>query len=100
VQGARASVQLTAGAEEATATVTAYDRTGRRVDTDTLTIPATGTRAWSPQGGGAYVVVRPPTGEDRTVFGAVTYRGSGVAAVPLVTLPIRVERPSVRPALR
>ena len=100
VKGVHASVQLTAGAAEASATVTAYDRTGQRVDTATLPIPATGTRAWSPKGGGAYVVVRPPAGGRGTVFGAVTYRGSGVAAVPLVALPIHVERPSVRPALR
>ena len=35
-----------------------------------------------------------------TVSGAVAYSGAGLAVVPLTSLPIRVERPSVRPAVR
>jgi hypothetical protein len=34
------------------------------------------------------------------VQGAVSYRGGGLAAVPLVDLPLRELRPGVEPGLR
>ena len=97
VPGADASVQLTAGAVASTATLTAYDAKGGRVDSTTLDVAATATATWSPRKGGAYVVVEPTKGR---VHGAVTYTGDGVATVPLVALPFRVERPTVRPGIR
>lgn len=97
VARADASVQLTAGANPATADVAAVDDTGRVTGRTTLSIPATATRAWSPPGSAAYVTVTPRRG---TVSGAVAYSGAGLAVVPLNSLPIRVERPAVRPAVR
>jgi hypothetical protein len=34
------------------------------------------------------------------VTGAVGYAGAGLADLPLTALPIRVQRPSVRPVVR
>ncbi len=34
------------------------------------------------------------------MHGAVVYSGAGLASVPLTALPVRVERPTVRPGLR
>jgi Family of unknown function (DUF5719) len=96
-RGVQASVQLTAGRTSASAEAAAFDATGRVVGRSTLSVPASGTRAWSPPRAGAYVTVTPQRG---TVSGAVAYTGAGLAAVPLTDLPIRVDRPSVRPALR
>jgi hypothetical protein len=99
---ADASVQLTAGAVAAKATITAYDDTGSKVDSTTLDVAATATAAWSPRKGAAYVVVEPASGENGggTLHGAVTYAGGGIASVPLTALPLRVERPRVQPGLR
>ena len=101
VRGADSSVQLTAGAVATRVTVAAYDAKGARVDGDTLDIDATATATWSPKGkSAAYVVVTPSTDPgDGTVHGAVSYAGDGLATVPLTALPLRVERPDVRPAL-
>jgi len=97
VTGADASVQLTAGETGATADVEAIDDTGRLVGRTTLTIPATATRPWSPPRPATYATVTPRRG---AVSGAVSYTGPGLADVPLTALPIRVERPSVRPVVR
>jgi hypothetical protein len=96
LRGVDASVQLTAGAQEATAELTAYDRDGERVDRTTLRMDPGATRTWEPDGGAGYLVVRPTDGR---VLGAVTYSGAGVTTVPLRPLPIRVQRPTVQPAL-
>lgn len=101
VAGADASVQLTAGAVAATVGVAAYDAHGHRLDGTTLTIPPTATQVWSPRRGAAYVVVTPSTDPaGGSVHGAVSYAGDGLATLPLTALPIRIDRPSVRPGLR
>ena len=102
VGGADATVQLTAGATAAKATVTAYDAKGSEVDSTTLTVDATATATWSPKKGGAYVVVEPAARErgGGTLHGAVTYDGGGIASVPLTALPLRLERPRVVAGLR
>lgn len=102
VKGADPTVQLTAGAVAAKATVTAYDATGSKVDGTTLTVKATATATWSPKKGAAYVVVEPASRGNGggTLHGAVTYTGGGAASVPLTALPLRVERPRVQPGLR
>ena len=98
VAGQKATVQLTAGAGKAAhVTVTAYADDGRSVDSTDLEVAPTATTAWSPGKGSGYVVVVPHSG---TVDGAVTYTGDGLAATPLVSLPLRVLRPVVRPATR
>ena len=101
VKGADPTVQLTAGAVAAKATVTAYDAKGAKVDSTALTVDATATAAWSPKKGAAYVVVEPAPREDGggALHGAVTYAGGGAASVPLTALPLRVERPRVQPGL-
>jgi hypothetical protein len=101
VKGADATVQLTAGAVAAKATVTAYDAKGSKVDSTTLTVDATATATWSPKKGAAYVVVEPAAHADGggILHGAVTYSGGGAASVPLTALPLRVERPRVHPGL-
>jgi Family of unknown function (DUF5719) len=93
--GVRTSVQLTAGPRASAADVAAYDRSGTRVGGRRLSIPASATRTWSPPASSGYVVVTPSRG---SVHGAVGYTGAGVADLPLTPLPIRVLRPSVRPA--
>jgi hypothetical protein len=95
VDGAKATVLLTAGDGAARATATAYSAAGRRTDSRTLRIAPGATKAWTPKRGG-YVVVEPQKGE---VSGGVTYSGGGTAAVPLVDLPTRLLRPAVSPAL-
>jgi hypothetical protein len=100
VRRADATVQLTAGAVACRVTVTAYDAKGARIEATTLGVDATATAGWSPKKGAAYVVVSPSTGAGNgTVHGAVSYAGDGLATVPLTALPIRVQRPVVRPAL-
>ena len=105
--GARSTVEVTAGGRPAQVRVTAYDGRGRRIDGATLDVQGTGTTAWSPGRkavaalkADGYVLVTPTHGH---VHGAVTYEantsGAGTAAVPLVALPIRLVRPTVRPAL-
>ena len=102
VKGADATVQLTAGAVAAKATLRAYDAKGSEVDSTRLTVDATATATWSPKKGAAYVVVEPgsPDGGGGTLHGAVTYQGGGLASVPLTALPLRLERPRVHPGLR
>jgi hypothetical protein len=102
VKGADATVQVTAGAVAAQATVTAYDAKGTEVDSTKLSVDARATATWSPKKGAAYVVVEPDSRESGggTLHGAVTYDRGGLAAVPLTALPLRLERPRVRPGLR
>jgi len=102
VKGADATVQVTAGAVAAKATVTAYDAKGTEVDNTRLTVDATATASWSPKKGATYVVVEPGSRESGggTLHGAVTYEGGGLATVPLTPLPLRLERPQVHPGLR
>lgn len=102
VKGADATVQVTAGAVAAKATVTAYDAKGTEVDSTRLTVDATATATWSPKKGATYVVVEPGSRESGggTLHGAVTYEGGGLATVPLTPLPLRLERPQVHPGLR
>lgn len=100
-KGVDTSVQVTAGSAAAKVTVTAYDATGRKLDGADLSVAATATADWTPSKTavkkGGYVIVQPDG--NAHVHGAVTYEdGSGMAATPLVALPIHVERPSVRPA--
>lgn len=97
VAGARTAVQLTAGARAVRADVASYDVRGRRVDGATVRVGAGATRGWTPRGG-AYVVVT-PRGRG-ALRGAVVYAGGGLAAVPLTSLPLREQRPAVRPGLR
>jgi hypothetical protein len=97
VAGATSTVQLTAGAQKASAEVVAYDERGNEVATTTLKVPATATAGWSPRKkGAAYLVVTPLTG---SVNGAVVYQGGGVATYPLSPLPIRLDQPLVNPAV-
>ena len=102
VKGADTTVQVTAGAVAAKATVTAYDAKGTEVDSTRLTVDATATATWSPKKRAAYVVVEPDSRESGggTLHGAVTYDGGGVASVPLTALPLRLERPRVHSGLR
>jgi hypothetical protein len=99
VAGAEVSVRLTSGAAATRSAVTAYDGRGRRLGRATVAVPATATRPWTASRGAAYVVVGPLDGG--AVRGAVSYGGgAGTATVPLVDLPFREQRPSVRPGLR
>jgi hypothetical protein len=101
VRGAGASVQLTAGAVATKVGVATYTASGKRVESHTLAVGATATQVWSPKRSADYVVVTPSAeGRAGTVHGAVVYSGSGLASVPLTALPLRVERPTVRPGLR
>ena len=77
----------------------AYGARGRRVDATTLSLRPATTAGWSPEPGAAYVVVSPA--RPGTVSGAVGYAGAagGVATVPLTPLPLRQQRPPVRPGL-
>ncbi|MGZ4744758.1 MAG: DUF5719 family protein [Oryzihumus sp.] len=96
LSAARTSVELTAGTTKAAADVTAYDARGAKVDSTSLRIGQGTTVAWSPKRGAAYVVVSPRSG---SVHGAVVYEGQGVAAFPLVALPIQVVNPVVVPGV-
>lgn len=117
VPGARASVQLTAGSAATRVQMVAYDGQGHRLEGRTLTVAATATAVWSPAATTGYVVITPtdPPGMDPGmdpggdpgigidrggVRGAVTYVGGGLAAVPLMALPLRELRPHVEPGLR
>ena len=97
LEGLQASVQLTAGAVAATASVSVYDESGQRVGGTTLPLGPGATRAWSTPRSAAYLVVTPSQG---SVTGAVGYAGDGLADLPLTALPIRVQRSSVRPVVR
>lgn len=96
--GSTSTVQLSAGAGGATARVAGYSARGEQLGEDEVTVDPASTTTWQPRKGTAYVVVTPVTGN---VYGAATYAGSGgAAAVPLVPLPVRLERPGVVPAPR
>jgi hypothetical protein len=95
--GTDGSVQLTAGRSAAEVTVAAYGDSGRLVTGTTVSLTPGATRAWAPPKSAGYVVATPSRG---SVSGAVVYAGPGVAVVPLTALPIRVERPPVRPTVR
>jgi hypothetical protein len=100
-KGVDRSVQLTAGPVAARVSVTAYTAEGEAVDRTDLTIDPTATRAWSPRKRADYLVVSPSTApESGGVSGAVVYQGDGLAATPLTALPLRVDRPVVRPGTR
>lgn len=100
-RGVEATVHLTAGQVAARVDVAAYDVRGEQAETTTLPVGAGATVSWSPRPRSAYLVVTPATGGGSgTVQGAVSYAGSGVAAVPLVDLPVREQRPSVLPEVR
>lgn len=96
--GARTTLQLTAGAEPATAAVEGFDDAGKSTGSDELSIDATATTTWRPARGTAYVEVRPTGG---AVFGAAVYdQGAGLASSTLETVPIRVRLPEVVPGPR
>ena len=99
VPGARATVRLSAGSTAARVHVTAYGARGRRLDATTLSLRPATTSGWSPEPGAAYVVASPA--RPGTVSGAVGYASAegGVATVPLTPLPLRQQRPPVRPGL-
>ena len=99
VPGARATVQLGAESSAARVRITAYDARGRRLDGTTLALDPRTTAGWSPKPGAAYLVVSPARAG--TVSGAVGYagEGAGAATVPLTPLPLRQQRPPVRPGL-
>ncbi|HET6627743.1 MAG TPA: DUF5719 family protein [Nocardioidaceae bacterium] len=96
--GARATVQVTAVAtdEPATATVASYARDGSRTGSTTVEVPGGATLTTSPEKKADYVVV---TARGGRLVGAVTYRGEGLAAMPLRPLALRVDEPVVLPAL-
>jgi hypothetical protein len=96
-EGAGAAVQVAAGSSPATASVAGYDDAGKRLGGETLTIGPRATLAWAPPRSSAYVVVTPTKGR---VSGGVAYAGKGIAGLPLTSLPIRVQRPAVRPVVR
>ena len=98
VAGADVTLQLSAGAGGATARVTGYARGGEPTGDDEVTVEPSATAGWQPPQGTAYVVVTPLAGN---LYGAATYAArSGIAAVPLVALPVRLELPGVVPAPR
>jgi hypothetical protein len=88
------AVQLTAGAVPAAARVTGYDAEGAQTGRHVVEVDPTATTVWEPPAGTAYAVVQPTAG---TVYGAATYTRPGLARTALVTLPVRVRQPSVRP---
>jgi Family of unknown function (DUF5719) len=101
VAGGDATVQLTADDRPSRVEVVAYGSRGRRIDAASVSIAANATRSWSPRRGAAYVLVTPSPGRSNgPVSGAVSYAGGGLAAVPLVALPLRERRPFVQPGLR
>lgn len=96
--GSRATLQVTAGVGGATVNVAEYARNGRRLSTDKLTVSPAATAIWTPGRRAVYVVVTPVGGN---VHGAATYAGpTGIAATPLVTLPVRLALPGVVPGSR
>jgi hypothetical protein len=99
VPGTRATVQVGAESSAARVRVTAYGARGRRLDETSLKLDPQTTAGWSPKPGAAYVVVSPA--RPGTVSGAVGYtgEGAGAATVPLTPLPLRQQRPPVRPGL-
>ena len=98
VAGSATRVQLSAGAGGAKARVAGYDAGGAPTGKDEVTVDPASTTAWQPKKGTAYVVVTPLSGN---VFGAATYAGKdGLAAAPLLPLPLRLERATVVPAPR
>ena len=98
VEGARGTVQLTAGAGGGVARVSAHDRDGEVLDETRLRVDPAATATWRPPPRAAYLLVSPVEGN---LHGAVTYAGpAGVSTYPLVTLPIRLAVPAVVPGTR
>lgn len=97
LSGVRGTLQLTAGARPAKASLVAYDDRGSRVDGKRISLDPTSTVAWSPAKKASYVVVTPVSGQ---LLGAMVYQGGGVSEAPLTTLPIRYVQPAVVPAVR
>ncbi len=94
--GATSTVLLSAVSGPASADVAAYDERGKRVDSKSLEMDAGATSAWRADRRASYLVVTPRDGQ---VFGAVSLTGAGTSQVPLRSLPVELERPSVQPAL-
>ena len=96
--GTVTTVQLTAGADGATAQMAGFDAKGGQTGKDMVSVDPSATATWAPPKRTAYVVVTPAKGK---VAGAATYAGGqGVAALPLQSLPLRVDVPSVVPGPR
>lgn len=91
----RTTLQLTAGATDAVARVEGFDEDGRSTGDARLELAPTATDTWRPARGTAYVVVAPVQG---AVYGAAVYDGpTGLASLPLRSVPIRVRLPQVAP---
>jgi Family of unknown function (DUF5719) len=96
VPGVDATVELTAGTGAAArAEVAAYGAGGRRLGGAIVAVPVGGTTSWHAPPRAAYLVVTPAS--RGAVQGAVAYVGGGVAATPLVDLPLREQRVPVAP---
>lgn len=94
VERGRTTLQLTAGAVASAVRLTGRDRNGDPTGEDLFELDPTATGTWQPPEGSAYVVVQPVQG---SVYGAATYTRPGLAQSALVTLPVRVRQPHVRP---
>jgi hypothetical protein len=97
LDGPGATVQVTAGDQAATATVTAFTEDGDDVGSKKLEATTRGTVEWKVPRAADYVLVEPERGQ---VSGAVILTGpAGVSTVPLRDLPLTLTRPAVVPAL-
>jgi hypothetical protein len=97
-KGLEATVQLTAGAQPATARVTAYRKDGSQLGTTAVDIEPSATGTYTVPGTADYLVVAPQEGQ---VHGAVSYAGeAGLSQAPLRPLTVRVDRPVVHPVAR
>lgn len=93
--GARSTVQLTAGNEGSVVRLTGRTSNGEVTGRTRLRLPAGGTAGWTPSRGTGYVLAEPIRGR---VAGAVSHAGPGLLAqTPLVTLPVTVTLPPVVP---
>jgi hypothetical protein len=95
LRGVATTVQVTAGRLESRARVRGYDAAGHRMGGARLVVKPRTTTTWKPGPRAAYVVVTPLRG---SIYGAVTLSGAGISEVPLVSLPVRIQRPQVLPA--
>jgi hypothetical protein len=86
------SLQLSAGAQDATALLRAYDAQGALQAEESVELSAISSTTWQVPNGAAYVVVVPQSGP--LVAAAVYPR----AVVPVQALPLTVTVPPVRPA--
>lgn len=84
-------VQLTAGPEQASAVVRAFDANGAQLAEQPVDLPAFTAGPWLAPAGSAYVVVVPKG----TVEAAAVYAR---ASVPVASLPVSISVPEVRPA--